>query len=89
MFMKHFLPIALAAGTLMLSGAGSEAMPIARPSASQLPVETIGWRCGPGRHMNRWGRCVLNGRVIIRPMHVRHWHHGFWYHGRWHPGFWS
>ena len=47
MFTKNFLPIALAAGTLMLSGAGSEAMPMAKPSASPLPVETIGWRCGP------------------------------------------
>lgn len=88
MFTRHFLPIALAAGTLMLSVAGSQAMPMAKPSASPLPIETIGWRCGPGWHMNRWGRCVPNGRVIIRPMHVRHWHPGFWYHGRWHPGFW-
>lgn len=89
MFPKHLLPIALTAGTLMLSAVGSDAMPLVKPGAAPLPVETVGWRCGPGWHMNRWGRCVPNGRVIIRPMHVRHWHPGFWHHGRWHPGFWS
>ena len=89
MFPKHLLPIALTAGTLMLSAVGSEAMPLVKPGAAPLPVESVGWRCGPGWHMNRWGRCVPNGRVIIRPMHVRHWHPGFWHHGRWHPGFWS
>ena len=89
MFTKYFLPIALAAGTLTLSAVGSEAMPLVKPGAAPLPIETVGWRCGPGWHMNRWGRCVPNGRVIIRPMHVRHWHPGFWHHGRWHPGFWS
>ncbi len=25
-------------------------------------VQPIGWRCGPGRHMNRFGRCVRNRR---------------------------
>ena len=89
MFPKHLLPIALTAGTLMLSAVGSDAMPLVKPGAAPLPLETVGWRCGPGWHMNRWGRCVPNGRVIIRPMHVRHWHPGFWHHGRWHPGFWS
>ncbi|WP_246694314.1 hypothetical protein [Mesorhizobium sp. M2E.F.Ca.ET.209.01.1.1] len=89
MFTRYFLPIALAAGTLMLAAADSQAMPLVKPSAAQLPVESVGWRCGPGWHMNRWGRCVPNGRAIIRPMHVRHWHPGFWHHGRWHPGFWS
>ncbi|TGP51163.1 hypothetical protein EN873_21075 [bacterium M00.F.Ca.ET.230.01.1.1] len=89
MFTKHLLPIALTAGTLMLPGVGSQAMPLVKPGAAPLPIETVGWRCGPGWHMNRWGRCVPNGRRFIRPVHVRHWHPGFWYHGRWHPGFWS
>jgi hypothetical protein len=87
MLSRYFLPFALADSTLMLSGADSQAMPMAKPSASPLPIETVGWRCGPGWHMNRWGRCVPNGRVIIRP--VRVWHPGFWRHGRWHPGYWS
>ncbi|WP_425515364.1 GCG_CRPN prefix-to-repeats domain-containing protein [Phyllobacterium endophyticum] len=26
-------------------------------------VEQVGWRCGRGWHMNRWGRCVPNRRV--------------------------
>ena len=89
MFTKYLLPFALAAGTLVLSALGSQAMPLAKPSAAPLPIESVGWRCGPGWHMNRWGRCVPNGRVIIAPVHVRHWHPGFWRHGRWHPGFWT
>ncbi|CDX26211.1 conserved exported hypothetical protein [Mesorhizobium sp. ORS 3324] len=88
MLTKYFLPLALAAGTLLLSAAGSQAMPMAKPSAAPLPVETVGWRCGPGWHVNRWGRCVPNGRMVIRP--VRHWHPGYWgAHHRWHPGHWS
>ncbi|PBB98073.1 MULTISPECIES: hypothetical protein [unclassified Mesorhizobium] len=86
MLTKYFLPFALAAGTLMLS-AGAQAMPMAKPSAAPLPIETVGWRCGPGWHVNHWGRCVPNGRRFIRP--VRHWHPGFRYHHRWHPGYWS
>lgn len=87
MFTRYFLPLALAAGTLMLSGAGSQAMPMAKPSAAPLPIQTVGWRCGPGRHMNRWGNCVPNGRIMIRP--ARHWHPGFWAHHHWHPGYWG
>ena len=44
MFTRYLLPFALAAGTLMLSGAGSQAMPMARPSAAPAPIETVGWR---------------------------------------------
>ncbi|MBZ9769623.1 hypothetical protein LB526_22940 [Mesorhizobium sp. CA6] len=87
MFAKYFLPLAMAAGTLMLSSVGSQAMPMARPDAAPLPIESVGWRCGPGWHVNRWGNCVPNGRRFIRP--VRHWHPGFWAHHRWHPGYWS
>jgi hypothetical protein len=35
--------------------------PVAAPSSSQsTPIETVGWRCGPGGHINPWGRCVPN-----------------------------
>ncbi|MFK0687146.1 GCG_CRPN prefix-to-repeats domain-containing protein [Mesorhizobium sp. IMUNJ 23033] len=67
--------------------AGSQAMPMAKPTAAPLPIETVGWRCGPRWHMNRWGNCVPNHRMMIRP--VRHWHPGFWYHHRWHAGYWA
>ncbi|SFN76347.1 hypothetical protein SAMN03159463_00504 [Mesorhizobium sp. NFR06] len=86
MITRYFLPLAMSAGTLMLSSLGSQAMPMAKPSATS-PIETVGWRCGPGWHVNRWGKCVPNGRRFIRP--VRHWHLGSWYHHRWHPGYWS
>ncbi|WP_292413261.1 hypothetical protein [Mesorhizobium sp.] len=48
MLTKYFLPFAFAAGTLMLSGAGAQAVPLAKPSAAPLPIETVGWCCGPG-----------------------------------------
>ncbi|TPI22682.1 hypothetical protein [Mesorhizobium sp. B4-1-1] len=87
MLAKYFLPVALAAGTLLLSGAGSRAMPMVKPSAASLPIETVGWRCGPGWHMNHWHNCVPNHRV--RPLRARHWHPRFWAHHHWHPGYWG
>lgn len=87
MLRKYVLPFAVAAGTLILSAGGSQAMPMATPNAAPPPVETVGWRCGPGWHLNRWGNCVPNRRVFVRP--ARHWHPGFWYHHRWHPGYWG
>ncbi|RJT38846.1 hypothetical protein D3227_15565 [Mesorhizobium waimense] len=87
MLTKHILPLALAAGTLMLSAAGSQAMPMAKPTAASLPIESVGWRCGPRWHVNRWGNCVPNRYVRIRP--IRHWHPGFRYHHRWHAGYWA
>jgi len=53
MLTKYFLPIALVASTLMLSGAGAQAMPMAKPSSAPLQIEPVGWRCGPGWHVNR------------------------------------
>ncbi|QKC60953.1 hypothetical protein EFV37_00435 [Mesorhizobium loti] len=80
MLTRYILPIAAAAGALMLSSVGSQALPMAKPNAAPLPMESVGWRCGPGWHLNRWGNCVPNHRrVIIRPIH--HWHHR-WHH-RW------
>ena len=88
MFAKHILSAALVAGTLAATAGASTAMPMTKPTASSGMIETVGWRCGPHRHMNRWGRCVFNRPVFFRPAPVRAWHHGYWYHHRWHPGFW-
>lgn len=87
MFTKYFLPIALAAGTLALSAAGAQAMPLVKPSAAPLPIETVGWRCGPGWHINGWGRCVPNRRVYraygyYGPPRFHRW--GHWHHRHWH-----
>jgi hypothetical protein len=48
-----------------VAGAGqASAAPIA-PSAgiadNSAPIIEAGWRCGPGWHVNPWGRCVPNG----------------------------
>ncbi|WP_421914665.1 GCG_CRPN prefix-to-repeats domain-containing protein [Mesorhizobium sp.] len=83
MITRYILPIAVAAGTLVLSAVSSQALPMIKPSAAQLPIENVGWRCGPGWHLNRWGRCVPNRRIIMR----RHWHRGYRHH-RWHHHHW-
>ncbi|MFK0690094.1 GCG_CRPN prefix-to-repeats domain-containing protein [Mesorhizobium sp. IMUNJ 23033] len=87
MLIRHILPIAMAAATLMLSGVASNALPMANPAVAPAPIENVGWRCGPGWHMNRWGNCVPNHPVFVRP--VRHWHPPFWFHHRWHPDYWG
>ncbi len=57
----------LFAAALALSGSvaaieTADAMPLTQPSqiGATAPVQDIGWRCGPGRHVNPWGRCVPN-----------------------------
>lgn len=89
---RYATAAALTAGGMFASVAASSAMPMVtttRP-ASQL-VEHVGWYCGPGWHLNRWGHCVPN-RVIVYPgyyygwgwhrpaFHV--WHRPVWH--RWH-----
>jgi hypothetical protein len=67
--MKIFLKGLVVSGALFgasLAGADAvSAMPVApydgAPAAATAPIETIGWRCGPGWHVNPWGRCVPNG----------------------------
>jgi len=51
MLTRYILPIAAAAGALMLSSVGSQALPMAKPNAAPLPMESVGWRCGPGWHL--------------------------------------
>lgn len=87
---RQIVPLALAAGTLLSAGGISHAMPMLRPGAPPLPVETVGWRCGPGWHMNAWDRCVPNRYVPVwRVRHWHHWHPGYWRHHHWHPGYWG
>jgi len=91
MLTKHILSATLIAGTLIGSAGISSAMPMVQPDVAASPVQAVGWRCGPGWHMNRWGTCVHNRPVYYRPIHhpfVRVWHRGYWEHHRWHPGFW-
>jgi hypothetical protein len=66
--MKFFAKGLIVAGALFgasLAGAATAgAMTIAPPPGIQAPaapIETVGWRCGPGWHVNPWGRCVPNG----------------------------
>jgi hypothetical protein len=59
----------LFAAALALSGSvaaieTATAMPLTQPAqiTAAAPVQDIGWRCGPGWHVNPWGRCVPNRR---------------------------
>lgn len=53
----------LAAGLVTLASPASALPSVpSKPTvaASSGEAQPIGWRCGVGRHMNRWGRCVRN-----------------------------
>ena len=55
----------LVAAVIAVAGAtASEAMPLASSDSIGVasPIQQAGWRCGPGWHMNGWGRCVPNRR---------------------------
>jgi glycine/D-amino acid oxidase-like deaminating enzyme len=68
--------IILAGGLLASSLAGAApagAMPLAPETAfaaPSAPIEQAGWRCGPGWHVNPWGRCVPSRRVYYAPRPV-------------------
>lgn len=54
---------ALIAGSLLSIAAPASALPLSpgQPiGAASGTIEQVGWRCGPGWHMNGWGRCVPN-----------------------------
>lgn len=69
---KLIFAAVIAAGSLVAAMAPASAMPAAnvQEGASSVQIEQAGWRCGPGAHMNRWGRCVYNGRPMY---HHRRW----------------
>lgn len=58
----------LFAATVFAAGLSALATPAsaltfvpAEPTVSPpTDLQPVGWRCGPGRHVNRWGRCVRN-----------------------------
>lgn len=91
MLTRTVLSAAVIAGALISSAGVSSAMPMANPGIASSQVETVGWRCGPYRHMSRWGNCVVNRPVVYHRVapRVRVWHRAYWAHHRWHPGYWS
>lgn len=53
----------LIAATMTIAGAtASQAMSLAASDSIGVAsaIQQVGWRCGPGWHMNGWGRCVPN-----------------------------
>jgi hypothetical protein len=56
----------------------AQAMPVS-PVQNQVSstVTQIGWRCGPGWHVNPWGRCVPSRR-FYGPRWRRGWRHRHW-----------
>jgi hypothetical protein len=74
--MKFFVKSLVVAGALfgasLVGVEAASAMPVAPydgVSAASAPIETVGWRCGPGWHVNPWGRCVPNGGYYGRPVY--------------------
>ncbi|MCX8281678.1 hypothetical protein OSJ77_15905 [Phyllobacterium sp. 0TCS1.6C] len=49
----------------MAAPAGASPAAPARSNSIELSqvLEQVGWRCGRGWHVNRWGRCVPNRRI--------------------------
>jgi hypothetical protein len=86
--MKLLASIALAVGLGMASSA--QAMPVAPVAPlhdTAGSVTQVGWRCGPGAHVNGWGRCVPNRRFYraygyYGAPRFHGWHHG-WRHRHW------
>jgi len=61
-FSKTLFAVSLALAGSFAAAEASIALPLApRSQVSAIsPVQHIGWRCGPGWHVNGWGRCVPN-----------------------------
>jgi hypothetical protein len=94
--MKNLMKSLVVAGALFgggLVGLGAAtAMPIAPAAggaqAATAPIETIGWRCGYGWHINPWGRCVPNryygyGYGYGRPYWRRHYYRPYYHRRYW------
>jgi hypothetical protein len=81
--MKLLASLAVVVGLGVASAA--QAMPAAPLGDAAAPITQVGWRCGPGWHVNPWGRCVPNRRVYRSwgyyggPRFYGHRHHG-WHH---------
>lgn len=64
LFAKGLIVAGALFGASLVGAATASAMPIAPDAGGQAagaPIEAVGWRCGPGWHVNPWGRCVPNG----------------------------
>jgi hypothetical protein len=68
--------IAMTTGIALATYGAANAMPVATSmtQADAPLVQNIDWACGPGLHVNPWGRCVPN-----------YWRRG-WYGGGWRRG---
>ena len=84
---KLLASLAVVVGLGMASAA--QAMPAAPLGNAAAPVTEVGWRCGPGWHVNPWGRCVPNRRFYRSwgyygaPRFYGHRHHHGWHHRHW------
>jgi hypothetical protein len=68
---KGLIVAAALFGASLAGVESASALPLASPAiavkSDAAPIETVGWRCGPGWHVNPWGRCVPNGYGYGRP----------------------
>ena len=70
-FVKSLVVAGAVFGASLVGVEAASAMPVAPydVSAASAPIVTVGWRCGPGWHVNPWGRCVPNGGYYGRPVY--------------------
>ncbi|MDE2363396.1 MAG: hypothetical protein KGM42_12020 [Hyphomicrobiales bacterium] len=67
MNIKTICAAVLVSGAALAGVSQASAMPFGQAPAGGVAVEQAGWRCGPGWHITRWGRCVPNRPVYARP----------------------
>lgn len=90
----RILASALFAAGLLGMASTAQALPAAPVTDAPHAITEVGWRCGPGWHVNRWGHCVPNRRVY-RPYRYwgpprfhrhrhHHWRHHHWRHHHFH-----
>ena len=80
MNIKTICAVVIVSGAALAGIAQASAMPVG-PATAGTSIEQVGWRCGPGRHVTRWGRCVLN-RPVYRPYYRPYYRpHPHWRRG--------
>jgi len=60
--MRLTIKLLMATAIAVAGAPAAQAMPLASSDSigAASSIQQVGWRCGPGWHMDGWGRCVPN-----------------------------